>query len=197
MRTVPQLPAPGQGAPGAIVQVHIHGATYDVVQDHRGDVFVSVRRVCDVLGLTLQAQLVKLKGRPWACIAMIATQVGGQRRDVAFIGLDALPMWLATIEPSRVRPEHRERLIVHQREAARVLRDHFFGPRALPALPPSLPARRFPNLVTALGWTGVPEPVELIAWRMALAGDVDLTMEVWALVLADLSRTLARPALAA
>lgn len=41
--------------------------------------------------------------------------------------LDALPMWLATIEPSRVAAEARPRLERFQLECAKALRDHFFG----------------------------------------------------------------------
>ena len=45
----------------------------------------------------------------------------------------------ATIEPSRVRPELRPKLELYQREAARVLRDHFFGPRTAEPGPPPAP----------------------------------------------------------
>jgi len=44
-------------------------------------------------------------------------------------------MWLATIEDVRVAPDVRPRLILFQREAAQALRDHFLGPRQVPALP--------------------------------------------------------------
>lgn len=80
----------------------------------------------------------------------------------------------------------------------------WFPPGAAPLLPPlppapaSLPARLYPNLVTALGWAAGGEAVEEVAWRMAFAGGVDLTAEVWALMAADLTRKMAgRPALAA
>ncbi len=36
-------------------------------------------------------------------------------------------MWVATIDTSRVSPAARPKLVLFQREAAKVLRDHFFG----------------------------------------------------------------------
>jgi hypothetical protein len=51
---------------------------------------------------------------------------------MSMIDLDALPMWLATIESSRVAEPAREKLVRYQREAAAVLRDHFLGRREPP-----------------------------------------------------------------
>src|SRR5262245_59325551 len=54
-------------------------------------------------------------------------------------------MWLATIDPARVKPEVRPKLTHYQRDAARVLREHFFppandgAPLAEPAAPPEFP----------------------------------------------------------
>lgn len=49
------------------------------------------------------------------------------------IHLDSLPMWLATIEASRVAEHVRSKLITYQKECARVLRDHFFGRQTVDA----------------------------------------------------------------
>lgn len=301
--TVSNLPTEGQG-PFSIVAVPFHGTTIDAVPDARGDVFVSIRRVCDALGVDYSGQLAKLKTKPWATVGFISMVAGdGRDREQAFIDLDGLPMWLATIEPARVAERVRPMLVLYQREAARVLRDHFFGARphrdalarahlgtdpidvfltealavacarprtcacvrctgltaeglldaisvpwshgasitaarelrargwtraparwygntgegrklrhpwypSRPALPgivstaapaPALantstdafPLRRYPNLVSALGWARtrgtLTEELEAHAWRMALAG-VDLAPETWALVLVDLRR---------
>lgn len=105
-----------------------HETTIDVAQNN-GDLWVSIRRVCEAIGLEFAAQLVKLKARIWARIESIS-MVGpdGRVRDTAMLHLDSLPMWLATIEPSRVAPEARKKLEVFQVECAKALRDHFFGP---------------------------------------------------------------------
>lgn len=92
-------------------------------------VFVPIRPVCEALGISPQGQLARLRSKPWACIKMILSQMPGddQARQVAFVDLRSLPMWLATIEPSRVRPEARGALLAYQQEAAAVLAAHFLG----------------------------------------------------------------------
>jgi hypothetical protein len=66
-------------------------------------VWVVVKRVCEALEIDHSAQLERLKRKPWASVAMMATQVLGddQRREIACIELDSLPMWLATIDAPR------------------------------------------------------------------------------------------------
>lgn len=115
----------------SIVKVQFHGDEVEAIPGD-GTVHVVIRRVCESLGIDHSAQLARLKRSPWACVVMMATQMPGddQVRELACLDLDSLPMWLATIQPSRVRPEIRPKLEAYQRECARVLRDHFFGPRA-------------------------------------------------------------------
>lgn len=125
-----------------VVRVPFHGQHLEAVR-HDGRVWVSIRRVCDALGLSADAQRVKLQDKPWATTAMIAVVAEDlKRRELAMIDLDSLPMWLATIEPARVAPESRERLELYQVEAARVLRDHFFGRPSAPAKAPLGPYTR-------------------------------------------------------
>lgn len=92
-------------------------------------VWVSIRRVCEALELTEQGQLTKLRGKSWARVTMIVTQMPGddQRRETACIPLKALPMWLATINASKVDARARPTLERFQMEAADVLADHFLG----------------------------------------------------------------------
>jgi hypothetical protein len=58
---------------------------------------------------------------------IVAVAEDGKEREMLFVHLDCLPMWLATIEASRVKEDVRPKLIAYQKECARVLRDHFFG----------------------------------------------------------------------
>jgi hypothetical protein len=110
--------------------VHFHD---DVIQAVRGEgetVWVVVRRVCEALGVDDFTQGRKLKGKPWACTSMMLAHDSSGREQVLFcLSLDSLPMWLATIQLSKVKPEARQKLAAYQRECARVLRDHFFGRR--------------------------------------------------------------------
>lgn len=111
--------------PNELVQVPFHGDTLEAVQDERG-VWASLRRMCEALGLDFSRQLQKLKAKPWATVGFMSTVAAdGKGRDVSCLHLDSVPMWLATIEPSRVKPEVRPKLELYQKEAARVLAEHF------------------------------------------------------------------------
>lgn len=114
-------------ATAELVTVDFHGDVLEAVRGDDGRVWVSIRKVCEGLGLSPDAQRVKLEGKSWATTAMIAVVAqDGKRREVAAVDLDALPMWLATIEPARVAEHVRPKLERYQVECARVLKDHFF-----------------------------------------------------------------------
>lgn len=97
--------------------------------DDEGDRLIPLRPFCDRLGVGLSSQLAKLRGKPWACVVMISTQIPGddQARAVACLPLRALPAWLMTISASKVSPEARPMLVAFQLEAAWVLHKYFLG----------------------------------------------------------------------
>ena len=119
---------------GAIVKVGFHGDELEAFRD--GDrLWVVARRVTEVLGIDIEGQRRKLNEAPWAVTDMIsATGPDGKQYDTFCLELDCLPMWLATINPKKVRSALRPKLILYQKEAARVLRDAFFGPTVPRAL---------------------------------------------------------------
>ncbi len=134
-------PRKTQGKRGAVVRVPFHGEEIEAVREN-GRVLVSVRRVCEVLDIRVEGQLAKLRTKPWAVVEMIYMTAGdGKTYETACIDLEALPMWLATLDAGRVKPELREKLATYQREAAQVLRRHFFGepPGQVPPGPPAPP----------------------------------------------------------
>lgn len=110
-----------------LTAVEFAGSTLDCIQDGK-DVWVSLRRACENIGIDYASQFTKLREKSWATIVLFPTVgLDGKNRDMTMIHLDSLPMWLATIEASRVAPEVRPRLEKYQLECAKVLRDHFFG----------------------------------------------------------------------
>lgn len=91
-----------------------------------GTPHVSVRHVCEALGVDITGQLQKLKTAPWATIEIISTVAGdGKARDLAMIPVKSLSMWMATINPRKVAAEVRAKLERYQLEAADVL-DRYF-----------------------------------------------------------------------
>lgn len=138
-------PSEGSASPVSLVHVPFRGghllATAGAYPEE-GDRPIPLRPFADRLGLTLAPQLVKLKRVGWACVSIIDMQIPGddQVRGVACLPLRALPMWLATINPSKVAPEARPMLESYQREAAEVLFKHFLAPApAAPLNPPGTP----------------------------------------------------------
>ena len=103
-------------------------------------VWVVVKRVCEALGLDPDGQRRKLQDKAWATTEFIsAVAEDGKSREMFCISLKSLPMWLATIEPSRVAEEVRPKLAVYQQKCADVLADYFLGTAdAAPAATPSL-----------------------------------------------------------
>jgi hypothetical protein len=77
----------------------------------------------------------KLRAKAWATTTLkVAVAEDGRSREMFALHIDSVPMWLATIEPSRVSEATRAKLSRYQCEAARVLAAHFL-PRTQP--PPS------------------------------------------------------------
>jgi hypothetical protein len=81
----------------------------------RGDgeqVWVVVKRVCEALGLDETGQRRKLADKAWAVAELkSATALDGKAYETLCLSLDSLPMWLATIDVKRVKPEVQPKLI--------------------------------------------------------------------------------------
>lgn len=114
----------------ALTTFDFHGDRLDVVQDGE-TIWVSVRRISEALGIDEEPQRKKLKRKAWAVTSLKeATGPDGKTYETFCISHRSLPMWLATIEPSRsTAPELADKLRRFQTEAADVLADHFLGRR--------------------------------------------------------------------
>ena len=114
----------------SIVQIPFHGTNINAVL-HGGKPFVSLRHMCDSLGIDTESQRKKLNGKSWST-AVIITAVGadGKNRDMHMIDRRTMTMWLATIDTNRVKAESRELLEAFQNEAADALDRHFNGTTA-------------------------------------------------------------------
>lgn len=116
----------------AMVKVPVCGEEIDAARI--GDtIWISVRRVCDVLGVASNKQIERLRRKPWASgTVMVSVAEDGKAREIFCIPHRAFPMWLATIDTSRsTAPGLPAALERFQREAADVLHRHFFGAPAI------------------------------------------------------------------
>jgi hypothetical protein len=144
-----------------LVKVGVCDTELEAGKDETGTIWVSVKRVCEALGLAFGAQLVKLKSKPWAGVSMIDTPSEGGAQQMSVIPLKAFPMWLATINVTKVKPELRPTLERFQQEAADVLAAYF--------LDGTLPQGRMeePRPVTSPPSLG--EQIEMLALRQKRA----------------------------
>lgn len=99
------------------------------VGNSEDDVFVSVKRVCEILHVSEKVQLRKLADWAWSSTVskMVAVGKDGKSREMTMISLRSLTLWLATISLKRVRADVAEKLKKYQMQCRDVLYRHFFG----------------------------------------------------------------------
>lgn len=116
-----------QPSGASLVHVPFHSDTIDCVrQDDAGEVLVSIKRVCENLGVDPKSQRRKLKAAGWAReVIMTSRDSEGRLQEMAFLPLDQVPMWLTTINASKVAVDVRPKLVAYQRECRDVLARHF------------------------------------------------------------------------
>ncbi|MGP5048996.1 phage antirepressor N-terminal domain-containing protein [Glutamicibacter ardleyensis] len=122
----------------SIVQIPFHSTSINAVM-HEGKPFVSLRHMCESLGIDIESQRKKLNNKAWATAVLItATGSDGKTYPMTMIDRRTMTMWLATIDVNRIKEESRELLINFQNEAADVLDQHFSGAVAQAFDPASL-----------------------------------------------------------
>lgn len=146
-----------------ITTIGFHGADLIVrAGDSPSTTLVAMKPVVEGMRLDWKSQHAKLKVHPVLGstvveITMVAED--GKPRAMTALPLNRLHFWLATIQPNKVKPEIRERVITFQTEAADVLFEHFFGqmirarqdhPGRLPPHPRAVPRKDGRYLVSVV-----------------------------------------------
>jgi len=99
-----------------------------------GQVYVSVRRMCDALGLDRKSQQNRIRRHTILVegykggVIMTPPSSGGRgggRQQATFLRVDLVPLWLSGVDASRVKDEARPKIERFQREAAKVLWEAF------------------------------------------------------------------------
>jgi len=108
-----------------LIQVPFHGDAIEAATKD-GSWVASLRRMCENLDVDYWTQLRKLKEKPWATV-VIMPMVGadGKNREMAMIDRRTMTMWLANINPGKVRKELRAKIEAYQCEAADALDEYF------------------------------------------------------------------------
>ncbi|MBT1161250.1 phage antirepressor N-terminal domain-containing protein [Bifidobacterium sp. SO1] len=110
-----------------IQSIPFHGDTIEAVWRGDGTWLVSLRRLCENLGVEYSSQLKKLKAKKWATVAGFTT-VGADGKTREMVGIDrkTMTVWLAEIDTNRI-PDMAVRAKVdeYQDEAADALDNYF------------------------------------------------------------------------
>ena len=109
-----------------IVKFNFNLDSLQAVRD--GDsVWFPLRPICDAIGLDTDSQRVKLKAQPWSTTVMrTVVAADGKARELFCIDRRTVPMWLATIDSSRVADHVRPKLEAYQCGIADLLDRTFF-----------------------------------------------------------------------
>lgn len=112
----------------ALTPVPVPGTDRPIMAtEHDGRPFVPLRPMCEALGIDVDSQRRKLDQAEWARTVLITVRdSAGRMQQAVALDADHVPMWLATIQVSRVAEAARPVLIAYQREAATALRDYFY-----------------------------------------------------------------------
>ena len=114
-------------------EVQFYGDTIIAVRVNEGSVFVPVRPICDLVGVSWPSQYNRIKrdavlSQEAVSLSVFVTNtqgVTGQQRDMTCLPLDYVSGFLFGINADRVSADIREKLIRYQRECYRVLAEAF------------------------------------------------------------------------
>jgi len=104
-----------------------------VNEGDKAQVYVPVRPICDLLGISWPSQRNRINrdevlSEAKQGVFITNTPQGGGRQEMVCLPLKFLNGWLFGISASRVKESVREQLIIYQRECYEVLADAFLGP---------------------------------------------------------------------
>jgi len=82
-----------------------------------GDIFVPIRPLCTALGLASQSQIRRIRADEVLAESLrdLRITAAGGAQTYQCLHLEAVPLWLALIQPSKVKAELRQRLIIYKR----------------------------------------------------------------------------------
>lgn len=114
----------------SLVPVPFHENTLFLI-DHQNKPYTPMKPIVEGMGLNWDSQNDKLRNNAsrWG-IAIIAIPSSGGEQKTVCMPLRKLPGWLMTIQPSRVKPEIREKILRYQNECDDVLWEYWTKGRA-------------------------------------------------------------------
>jgi hypothetical protein len=123
-RAIPRIESQG------LVEVSFAGSSLAACLGGDGEVYTSVRRMCENLGIDPKSQRAKLKrasNAHWARGVIITSHdTAGREQDHFMIAARCVPMWMSRINPLKLPTEQARAAVRHyQEKVADVLAAHF------------------------------------------------------------------------
>ena len=108
-----------------IVRVPFQSGHLEAIQRMDG-IWVVIKRMCEDIGLTSNAQVTKLEKAPWAVTTkIVATGPDGKNYTMSMLRADCIAMWLSGLNAAKVAPRYRLRMEALQTRARDVLAAYF------------------------------------------------------------------------
>lgn len=110
----------------SLVTLDFHGNNLVTFQ-HDGEPFVAMRSVCEGMGLDWASQYVKLsKSAVFNHCDITTVGADGKQREMTSMPVRKLPLWLASVNPNKIKDEEkRQRIVLYQEESAIALHDYW------------------------------------------------------------------------
>ena len=114
------------------IAVPFHNAELFLIE-HNGQPYTPLRQIVQGMGLDWASQFTKIKQKFATCVVEITMQILGddQSRSHTCIPVRKLPAWLYSVNPNKVKPEHRDTVIKYQEECDDVLWDYWTKGKAV------------------------------------------------------------------
>lgn len=106
------------------INVPFHGAELYVVS-HNGEPYTPMKPIVEGMGMDWASQFTKLKQRFAKGIVEIAIPSVGGVQTMICLALRKFAAWLSSIQPNKVRPEIRDKVIQYQEECDDVLYEYW------------------------------------------------------------------------
>lgn len=102
-----------------------HGTSLNIIP-HNNHPYVSAKQISEAIGIKWVGQYTKLNNNPerWGIKKILIPSISGNQETIC-LPLRKLSGWLMTIQPNKVSPELRPRIIQFQNECDDVLADHW------------------------------------------------------------------------
>ena len=135
-----------------LITIPFHGDQIVTFEDN-GQPHVAMRRIVENLGIdwSRQRRRLEAEAEKFSCGHMSSTGSDGKRYDMLAMPVAKLPLWLATINPNKVRVDLRAKVERYQEECAVALHDYWTKGVALRDDMAGLVTNLDPSVMKAIG----------------------------------------------